>query len=72
MRTCGWPLTGADGSEVSLLSSPALTTLVGLLPLVPGEAMPLVDAGLLSPTSCSISESMSRRVLARLDCGEAS
>lgn len=72
VRSCGWPFAGAEGSEFSLLSSPALTTLVGLLPFVPGEATPLVEAGLLSPTSWSISESMSRRVLARLGCGEAS
>lgn len=50
VRTCGWLLAGAAGSEVSLLSSPALTTLVGLLPFGPGEAAPLVEAGLLSPT----------------------
>lgn len=55
-----------------MLSSPALTTLVGLLPLGPGEAAPLVEAGLLSPTRWSIRASMSSRVLARLGCGEAS
>jgi hypothetical protein len=72
VKTCGWPFVGAGGSEVSLLSSPALTTLVGLLPFGPGEAAPLVEAGLLSPTRWSMSASMSTRVLARPGCGEAS
>lgn len=71
---CGW-LT--DGSEFSLLSSPALSTLLGRLPFPAGEPAPAgpVEVGLLlPPTSNNDSRylSNSARLSPRFGVGETS
>jgi hypothetical protein len=50
---CGWPI---DGSEFSLLSSPALRTLLGRLPLPAGDPAPAgpVEVDLLLPPPSNI------------------
>ena len=67
-----WPLGGAANSDVSLLISPALRTLLGLLPRGPGDAAPpvVVEPGRLSPTRLLMRVSMSRRLSARPGVGD--
>ena len=53
---------GAAYSEVSVLTSPALSTLFGLLPRLAGDAAPAVDVETgLSPTRLLIKSSIERR-----------
>jgi hypothetical protein len=68
------PFAGLATSEFSLLSSPALRTLFGLLPLKAGEPAPPgpVDPGRLSPTKLDIRLSSSLRLSARPGVGEMS
>jgi hypothetical protein len=66
-----------DGSEFSLLSSPALRTLLGRLPLPAGDPAPAgpVDVGLLFPPPSKIDSrylSNSARLSPRLGVGAAS
>lgn len=64
--------TAAD-SDVSLLSSPALRTLFGLLARgPPGDAAPpvVVEPGRLSPTRLLMRDSISRRLSALLGVGD--
>lgn len=72
-RVCGWFCTWLmEGSEASLLSSPALKTLFGLLPLPAGEPAPPgpVDPGRLLSTSIEeMYLSSSSRFSARLGVG---
>lgn len=68
---CDDPSAGVFRSELELLSSPALSTLVGLLALcagLPGAAEP----GLLSPTKLCIKLSRSLRSVALPGIGETS
>lgn len=67
-----WAFDRVD-SEGSLLSSPALNTLFGRLPLAGDPAPPgPVDEGLLSPTKLEIRLSSSLRLSARPGVGDAS
>jgi hypothetical protein len=70
VTTC--PLIGPAYSELfSLLNSPALRTLFGLLPKRPGELAPVeTDTGLLSRTRLSMRDSISRRLSARPGVGD--
>src|SRR3569833_3698575 len=77
VKTCGCAapdctLAGAAYSEFSLLSSPALRTLLGRLPRWAGDAAPpvVVEPGRLSPTRLLISDSISRRLSALPGVGE--
>ena len=74
VTVCVCPLAGAANSDVSLLSSPALSTLFGRLPRGAGDAAPpvVVDPGRLSPTRLLISDSISRRLSARPGVGDIS
>lgn len=68
------PFAGLASSEFSLLSSPALRTLFGLLPLNAGDPAPPgpVELGRLSPTKLDIKLSSSLRLSARPGVGETS
>lgn len=65
-------LRDAAGSDISLLSSPPLSTLLGRLLRCAGEPAPGDDPGRLSPTRLSIRDSISRRLSARPPGGVAS
>ena len=70
------PVDGVANSEFSLLSSPALKTLFGRLPLPAGEPAPPgpVEPGLLflSPNICPMYSSKSLRLSARPGIGAIS